>query len=102
MTYHNASRTGHRWTGARFPHDAQTPADDDFGVQIYDHVSRGWMALSLFDLGMSVVCVGLVVCIFGERPVMKSVVDRFRARRRAAVEPDSEDTNVDGVSGSAA
>ena len=58
------------------------------------------MALSLFDLGMSVVCVGVVVCIFGERPVLKSVVDRFRARRRAAVEP--EDTNVDGVSGSAA
>ncbi|KAI0735682.1 MFS general substrate transporter [Earliella scabrosa] len=55
------------------------------GGQLYDHVSRGWMVLSLFDLGMVVLSLIVVICFFGERPLLKRMVDHFRGRR-----PDTE------------
>ncbi|KAI0719113.1 major facilitator superfamily domain-containing protein [Cerioporus squamosus] len=44
------------------------------GGQLYDHIKRGWMALSLFDLGMVLLGIVIVICFFGERPVLKRVV----------------------------
>ncbi|RPD81570.1 MFS general substrate transporter [Lentinus tigrinus ALCF2SS1-7] len=48
------------------------------GGQLYDHVKRGWMALSLFDLGMVLFGITIVICFFGERPLLKRAVSRVR------------------------
>ncbi|KAI0757424.1 MFS general substrate transporter [Daedaleopsis nitida] len=50
------------------------------GGQLYDHISRGWMALSLFDLGLIIVGLVIVLCSFGERPILTRILSRSQNR----------------------
>ncbi|RDX43975.1 MFS general substrate transporter [Lentinus brumalis] len=63
------------------------------GGQLYDHVGRGWMAISLFDLGMILVGIVIVVCFFGERPVLKRAVSYWLRGRGFVNEHDQNQTH---------
>ena len=41
------------------------------------------MAISLFDLGMVILGIVLVISFFGERPVLQRVIHRLRGHRSA-------------------
>ncbi|KAI0762569.1 MFS general substrate transporter [Fomes fomentarius] len=50
------------------------------GGQIYDHATRSWMALNLFDLGMVVTGIIVVLTFFGERPLLNRGILWLRRR----------------------
>ena len=51
-------------------------------LQLYDHLSRGWLAVSLFDAGLVVLCTLVTVCFFGDPTALRTLLTRLRARRR--------------------
>ena len=49
---------------------------------MYDHLSRGWLAVCLLALGLSVMSLTLAFCYTGERPLGRRLLDLLRKRAR--------------------
>ncbi|KAL1732632.1 major facilitator superfamily domain-containing protein [Schizophyllum commune] len=61
------------------------------GGQMYDHLSKGWLAVCLLALGLSVMSLTLAFCYTGERPLGRRLLDLLRKRTRKA-EPEVAET----------
>ena len=58
---------------------------------MYDHLTRGWLAVCLLALGLSVMSLTLAFCYTGERPLGRRLLDLLRKRRRNS-EPEVTET----------
>ncbi|KAI4522902.1 MFS general substrate transporter [Schizophyllum commune Loenen D] len=61
------------------------------GSSMYDHLTRGWLAVCLLALGLSVMSLTLAFCYTGERPLGRRLLDFLRKRTRKA-EPAAPET----------
>ncbi|EPS99595.1 hypothetical protein FOMPIDRAFT_1124177 [Fomitopsis schrenkii] len=55
------------------------------GGQLYDHVSRGWMAICLFGAASGLIAIVLAFLSFGEVSLYAQLRNRFRQSRRESV-----------------
>ncbi|KAI1786300.1 MFS general substrate transporter [Ganoderma leucocontextum] len=51
------------------------------GGQLYDHTSKGWMAIAFFDAAMISVCTFITACFLGDPTALRSIMLRLRACR---------------------
>lgn len=51
------------------------------GGQLYDHLERGWMAICLFGIGLSVIAIFLALVFYGDETLFTQLTRNFKRSR---------------------
>ncbi|TRM57206.1 major facilitator superfamily domain-containing protein [Schizophyllum amplum] len=60
------------------------------GGQMYDHLQRGWMAVCLLAMGLTVMSLALAFCYTGDRPLGARLLGVMKRREREAAQAISD------------